>query len=113
MPNRYVIVSTGESNSGGYALNTSASALEVSSRPEVQIWNVNTDVFENLDIGTNNNLDHNGLTSATHGWELQLANDVAEGVWSSIQDPLYYVQTGQGGSTITQWEVGFNGAGAV
>jgi hypothetical protein len=106
MVDRYVIISAGESNSGGYGNNADASAGEIASRSEIQMWNVNTDVFENLDIGTNNNLDHSGLSSTSHGWELQLANDVASGVWTSIQNPLYYIQTGQGGSTIANWGSG-------
>lgn len=99
-----IIVATGESNSGGYGDNADASAGELASRSEVQMWNVNTSTFENLDIGTNNNLDHSGLASTSHGWELQLANDVASGVWS--QNPMYYVQTGQGGTTIASWAEG-------
>jgi hypothetical protein len=104
MVSRYIIVATGESNSGGYALNSDASAGEVASRSEVKMWNVTTSTFENLDIGTNNNLDHSGLNSTTHGMELQLANDVAAGVWA--QNPMYYVQTGQGASQISEWSVG-------
>ena len=104
MVSRYIIVSTGESNSGGKGVNADATSEELASRPEVQMWNVSTETFENLDIGTNNNLDHAALDSTTHGLELQLANDVAAGIWS--QTSMYYVQTGQGGSTVAEWSVG-------
>lgn len=99
-----IIISIGESNSGGQVLNSDATPQEVAPRPEVKIWNVTTGVFEPLDVGTNNNLDHVGLTPSTHGMELQLANDVAGGLWS--QNPMYYVQTGHGGSKIAEWSVG-------
>ena len=98
----YIVVACGESNSGGYVNNAFATAGELASRSEVKMWvPAGTDTFQDLDIGTNNNVSHFGLTSSTHGWELQLANDVAAGVWS--QNPMYYVQTGQGGSTLAQW----------
>lgn len=99
-----MIVAFGESNSGGYAPNASASGGELASRSEVQMWNVDTDTFENLDIGTNNNLDHAGLNSTTHGIELELANAVAAGRFSA--STVYYVQTGAGGSQIAEWAVG-------
>ena len=98
-----VIVATGESNSGGFARNTSASGAELASRSVVQMWHPTADTFQDLDVGTNNNVDHDGLDSTTHGWELQLANDVASGAES--QDPVYYIQTGQGGSVISDWDV--------
>lgn len=97
-------VSFGESNSGGYALNSDAASWEIGSRSELQIWNVNTNVFQNLDIGTNNNLDHAGLNSTTHGWELGLANRIKQGQLGS--NDWYYVQTGQGGSKISDWVEG-------
>lgn len=103
-PSAWLFVFTGESNSGGFAPNASASAPELAPRPEVNWWNVNTSVFQSLDIGTNNNLDHAGLTSSTHGIELELANAVAAGRFGST--PVYAVQTGQGGSNVQDWLVG-------
>jgi len=103
-PTAILNVAFGESNSGGYADNTDAQSWEIGSRAELQMWNVNTNVFENLDIGTNNNLDHAGLGSSTHGWELGLANRVRQGYFGDLD--AYYLQTGQGASTIAQWSVG-------
>lgn len=94
------IISVGESNSGGYAPNASAFAWELASRPELQMLNTSTLLFQNLDIGTNNNLNHAGLTPATHGWELELANAAKR---DEFDRDVYYVQTGQGGSQAIEW----------
>jgi len=99
-----LVVSFGESNTGGYGLNSDAESWEIASRAELQMLNVSSLLFENLDIGTNNNLDHAGLNSTTHGWELGLANRVRQGYFSDRT--VYYCQTGQGASTVSQWNVG-------
>jgi len=100
-----LIVFTGESNSGGYALNSEATTEELAPRPAVQILNNTSLVFEALDIGTNNLIGHTGLSNGTtHGWELMLANRVEAGTF--IPSPCYLVKTGQGASTIAQWDVG-------
>lgn len=99
-----LIVFTGESNSGGIAPNADATAGELAARPSVQIWDNDNGGFEDLDIGTNNLLDHAGLTGTnddTHSWELELANICAT---NGIRQ--YLVKTGQGGSTISQWNTG-------
>lgn len=97
-----LFIFTGESNSGGYALNTSASAPELAARSSVQILNNTSLLFENLDIGTNNLLDHNGLDpSLTHGWELELSNLVEANTFSVSQ--VHLVKTGQGASRISEW----------
>ncbi|MBK7934610.1 MAG: VCBS repeat-containing protein [Acidobacteria bacterium] len=105
-PNRVpLVIITGESNSGGYAVNADASPTELSARPGVQILNNTSLLFEDLDIGTNNLIGHAGLSdNATHGFELGLANSVAASEWPN--SPVYLVKTGQGGSTISQWTVG-------
>jgi hypothetical protein len=103
-PSSWLFVFHGESNSGGFAPNASASAPELAPRSEVNWWNVDTEVFEDLDIGTNNNLDHAGLDSTTHGIELEMANAVEAGRFGGT--PVYAVQTGQGGSNIQDWLVG-------
>lgn len=104
-PINYVslVIFTGESNSGGYAQNASATVDELASRPNVQIFdNTNLDSFDALDIGTNNLLGHSGLSNGNeHGFELGLANSVDAGRWDVT--PVYLVKTGQGGSTISQW----------
>jgi hypothetical protein len=102
---QHVFIFTGESNSGGRAPNASATGGELASRSQVQMFNVNTNVFQNLDIGTNNNLDHAGLNSTEHGIELEIANLVAAGRFSQSQ--VYVIQTGQGGDTIDTWATGF------
>lgn len=100
-----LIIFTGESNSGGYALNSQATAPEVAPRSAVQILNNTTLLFEALDIGTNNLLGHEGLSSGpTHGLELMLANRVEAGTF--VPAPCYLVKTGQGASTIANWAVG-------
>jgi hypothetical protein len=100
------VIAVGESNSGGVANNANAFSWELASRSELQMLNTTTLLFENLDIGTNNNLNHLGLTSATHGWELELANACNR---NEIGRQTYYVQTGQGGSLSFQWIPGANG----
>lgn len=103
-PTKYVplIVFLGESNSGGYALNTDPTPAELAPRGKTRIYNPTTGDFEALDIGTNNLIGHTGLpANATHGWELELANQVDSGRFK--QDTLYLVKCGQGGSTISQW----------
>lgn len=100
----YLVIAAGESNAGGFAPNASLTTTEAGPRTEVQMWNVSTSAWENLDIGSNNNLDHAGLNSTTHGIENELANAMAAGRFE--QSVLYYLQTGQGGSTIAQWDAG-------
>jgi hypothetical protein len=100
-----LIVFTGESNSGGRALNSVASPAERAERSSVKILNNTSLTFENLDIGTNNLLGHAGITpAAEHSWELQLARRVEA---SDFGIPLVYiVKTGQGGTKIVDWADG-------
>lgn len=103
-PLNYVslIIITGESNSGGYALNSQAPSDEIGQRLGVQILNNSTFEFEALNIGVNNLIDHAGLSNgSTHGLELGLANSIDDGLWG--RTPVYLVKTGQGGSTVGQW----------
>jgi hypothetical protein len=98
------IAAFGESNAGGYAANAGASAGELAARPSVRMFNVSTKRLEPLDVGSNNNLDHSGLDSTTHGFEIGLANAIEAGRLVAAQ--AIYVQCGQGGSTASQWAVG-------
>ena len=99
-------VFTGESNAGGIVPNSDAAPEELLPIPQVQILNNNTFKFENLDIGTNNNIDHyNLLCCDTHGFELQLANSVKAHVFAN-NPQVYLVKTGQGLSTLSDWDVG-------
>jgi hypothetical protein len=99
-----LFVFTGESNSGGSALNSDATAEELAPQPQVQILNNSTLLYEDLDIGTNNLLDHFGLSAyqeTDHGLELEIANQVLARNW--LTDVVYLCKTGQGGSTVAQW----------
>jgi hypothetical protein len=100
----YLVVFNGESNSGGFADNADLTAGELASRSGVQIWNNTSSAFQNLDIGTNNLISHTGLSdNVTHGWENGLCIGVETG---QLPNPVYLVKTGQGGSIITEWNVG-------
>lgn len=100
-------VITGESNSGGIGLNSAATAGEIASRSAVQILELTSGnfLFENLDIGTNNLRDHDGLGGyydCCHGLELQLANSTEAHAFPD-NEQVYLIKTGQGGSQVSQW----------
>lgn len=100
----YEIIFIGESNSGGIGINTSATSGELAPNSKVQILNNTTRVFEDLDIGTNNLIGHDGLfCCSTHGWELQLANRVSVDA-TLFGDSVYLVKTGQGGTQAYHWQ---------
>jgi hypothetical protein len=93
----------GESNSGGYAVNTDLSAGQLASRAAVKIWHNTASEFQSLDIGTNNLISHDGMTdNASHGWENGLANKVED---LTLPTPVYLAKCGQGGSLISHWEL--------
>lgn len=99
----------GESNSGGYALNSDLSTAEAAPRSSLQILNNSSLAFENLDIGANNLIGHAGLSdNATQGLENGLANAIEAGRLGVTR--AYLLKTGQGASTIPQWSAG-NGSG--
>lgn len=103
-----VFVITGESNSGGLGANRAATAAELAPRPCVQIMNLTSGQFqfEDLKIGVNNLRDHRRLggqhETTCHGFELELANAVAEGAFPG-HDRVYLIKTGQGGSHVKDW----------
>lgn len=102
------IVFTGESNSGGQATNSPATTDELAPTSEVQILNNTSLTFESLDVGTNNNIDHFGLPCCgTHGLEIALANAAKANTFPD-NPQIHLVKTGQGGSTLSQWNVGGN-----
>ncbi len=105
-PTYRAIVSVGESNAGGQAPTSSLSAPLQAPTSRIRILNVLTSVFQDLDIGANNNLDHDGLDSTTHGWEAGLIGYLDA---NPQTEPLYYIQTGQGGSGFLQWDPGGDG----
>jgi hypothetical protein len=103
-PRKLLVIITGESNAGGYALNTDAKPAELAPRKSVKILNNETLKFEDLDIGENNILGHAGLeTTGTHSFELELANLADK--FPAGELPAYLLKTGQGGSRIAQWAI--------
>lgn len=101
-----LVIINGESNSGGYALNSEAPLNEKGLQQQVQILNNNTLIFEDLNIGGNNLLDHAGLSNgSTHGFELELAVRSLSNT-SFYKEKTHLIKTGQGGSTISQWNIG-------
>lgn len=102
-----VFVFAGESNSGGFGLNSQATPGELAARPSVQIMNLTSGAFafEALHVGVNNLRDHAKLdryAESRHGWEIGLANAVESGEFPG-QKRVYLIKTGQGGSIATQW----------
>lgn len=97
------IIVTGESNAAGYALNTGATAGELAARSAVQIFNNTSEVFEDLDVGTNANIGQN-LDNTTHGIEIGLCNAVVAGRFGVSQ--AYLLKSGYSGSKIDEWEDG-------
>ena len=99
-----IIIMNGESNSGGRAPNTSATAAEQLARTNTKILNNYTLGFENLQIGVNNLMLHYLINpspnTSEHSWELGIANSVDSG---TLTPPVYIVKTGQGGSYIADW----------
>ncbi len=100
-----LFIFTGESNSGGFGVNSDATAGELAVHTTINILNNTTLAsFDNLQIGVNNLVGHAGLTdNATHGWELEMANIADLG---RISTPIALVKAGQGGTVITNWDVG-------
>jgi len=95
-----VIVFNGESNSGGLVPNASATAPELAVR-RLNILNNTSLVFEPLQVGVNNLIDHATLTpNITHGWEIGLANNYDNNLFTN---ETYLIKTGQGSSTMAQW----------
>jgi hypothetical protein len=102
----FLIVFSGESNSGGYANNADATTYEKSARSSVQKLDEYTLLFDDLHVTENNLQDHYGFTdNSSHGWEAGLANCVEDNVFVGKSE-VYLVKTGQGASTISQWNVG-------
>lgn len=95
-----LFISAGDSESGGSAPVSDLLPTQTAANPSLPILEAVSLQWQPLTIGTNNNTDHQGIASPqTHGWEVELANQLAN-------DPNRcgcLVQTGQGGSTTSQW----------
>lgn len=99
------IVSLGESNAGGNGL-VSALPSELSAETSrVQILRFSTGLFENLNLGTNNNEDHNEADASLHSWEAGLIPYMDANL-SAQTEPFYLVQCAQGGSKVADWANG-------
>ena len=94
-----VILFHGDSNMHGMPLDTSAQAWEILSRSDLKILNNSTLVFQDLDIGSNNDASSVGR----HGAELQLANCCRLG---DLNGTIYCVKVAVSGSRIAEWSVG-------
>lgn len=76
----------GQSNCRGSALDSNASAGELDATNTLLMWN-DTTIYENLDVGTNNN-----SNTGTHGRELGLS------LLHNSTDPLYMLKYGSSGT---------------
>lgn len=96
----WLFISNGESNSGGKA--TDPATGDDVPHKEVQILNNTSRLFERSWYNHNNNIGHTGVNSTTFGWEIELFRKVAANT-TFYGDSVYYVQTGSGGSYISDW----------
>jgi len=97
-------VFVGESNAGGTGVNASATAGELAARSSVRIWHNTAFAFEDLDVGTNNLIDHANLAdNATHGMEIGLANEVEANTITGISQVML-AKHGVGGSRLIHWD---------
>ena len=100
----FLIIFNGESNSGGAAYDSLTDPSLLVPQPQIQHFNNLTFRFQDLDIGTNNNLDHYNMPAGRHGWELNLSQKVAAES-SYYGDTVFLCKTGQGLSRIDEWAV--------
>jgi hypothetical protein len=98
-----LVIIIGESNSGGYVLNSTVPDGLLTTYNSVQILNNFSFLFEDLQMTVNNTLDHTGgLTGDTWcGMELGLA--LRANVYDFYGTGCKLIKTGHGGSTISQW----------
>ena len=97
-----LIVIWGESNADGYGENALASAPEKNVRTVEKIYNPNTNQFESMQLGVNNNLGGASPDPTNqHSFELAIANMADSGRFGPT--PVYVVKMGAGGSYIAQW----------
>jgi hypothetical protein len=99
-----VIVSLGESNSGGQGDVAELSAPLAASTNRVKILIHASGLFADMDLGTNNNQGHAGLDASYHAWEAGLTTYLDNN--PEQLEPMYLVQCGQGGSFLSQWVPG-------
>lgn len=96
----------GESNSNGRGLNTDLAADELDANSSIRILNNVTYAFEDLDIGTNNTTDDNGVTiTDQHGWEAGIQQHLLA---ETGEMGCIIVKTGHGGTNSPEWDVSTN-----
>jgi hypothetical protein len=98
------IIAIGESNAGGTAPVSNLPAALSAPTSRVKILVTSSGLFQDMDLGTNNNLGHQDLDSSTHGWEAGFLPYLDTP--PAKTEPIYYVQAGQGSSFISQWNNG-------
>ncbi|MFA9215151.1 MAG: sialate O-acetylesterase [Candidatus Methylacidiphilales bacterium] len=101
-----LILLTGESNSGGLAYNSEASAIEKTVNTKLKYLNNTTLIFEDYDI-QKSMIGHVGYIQPIgtfHGWDLEISNLTKTNYFKNRE--VYIVKTGQGGSRIIQWVAG-------
>ena len=113
-PNAARLVFTiGESNAGGIVPLANATAAELAPRPETKIINntAGNFMFETLDVGTNNLIDHTTFTdNNSFGIEVGLANVQEDSL--PYGQFLYLLKNGHGGSETSGWIVYTGGSGS-
>lgn len=98
----FMIFGFGDAGACGNVANTDAQTWELSPRSELKIWNGVASAFQDLDIGTNHNLQtDNGLT--VHGKELALANLCKRAYFSK---QVYYCQICKAGGLVANMQPG-------
>jgi len=109
-PKKLAIIMGAESNSGGMVPNSFALPSELGIRHKIMHLNNFTYAFEPLNIGVNNNMDHLGINCCgTHGWELELANQLDSDTHQILyNDTTYLIKYGQGGGQLWQFLVQCN-----
>lgn len=100
---RYLFVIAGESNAGGAAPVSGLPPVDLAPASSIRIWNNSTNIFESLQIGTNNLIGHTGFANNINvGIERGLLKD-----FSTLGlNEVYLLKAGHGGSTIAQWSQG-------
>ena len=102
-PDVNLILIWGESNASGAAPNNQGpTAAELAPRSAVKVLNNSNLTFENIDIGTNHNID-NFSSLDVHAFELGLTNEVEAG---RLTGPVYLVKAAKSGSRIDEWQPG-------
>lgn len=105
--NNILLVFLGDSNSGGHAENSHASADELKENFKLQIWdNKSNAKFINYNPLKHSLVEHDGLSTkgyngCRHGWDLNLSQEILTGNYK--QSNIFLLKAGQGGTRIEHW----------